>query len=57
MNITYPVCTLIIETELGAAQQNPIHKIREAIMDPISVEAALIRMKQMKTMKQPIVAR
>ena len=42
---------------MGAAQQYPIHSIIAAITEPISVGAILIRLKQMKTMIEPMVAR
>ena len=56
-NYLYSINTLIIETELGAAQQKPIHKIIDAVIEPISVGMIDIRLKQMKTIIQPIVAR
>ena len=48
--------TLIIETELGAAKVNPIHKTTEAIIEPNWVLAALIAMNEKNSIIIPKVA-
>ena len=56
-NYLYSINTLIIETELGAAQQKPLHKIIDAVIEPISVGRIAIRLNDMKIIILPIVAR